>query len=307
MNKSLSRKHGVPGNRPAGCRGLLAYCVSLAIGLAALGCGPVPRGDPGGGTGEGPGRRDQPLALTPPQELELGKKAYREILSKSDVVRSGPEVERVRQIGNRIVKAAQIKPLQREINLRLKDHWFEWEFNVIRDQQVNAFCLPGGKVGVFTGMLRVADDDAQLATVMSHEIAHALAHHASERIAREQYYQPALQAVHGDLASLDGGQQDRLISLLSGLSGKAYERQQESEADHIGAFLMTFAGYDPQKAVTFWQRMRQASRGAGRPPEIFSSHPSDERRIAQMESWVAPARAAKKAYDEGRMAPGTDR
>jgi predicted Zn-dependent protease len=119
-------------------------------------------------------------------------------------------------------------------------------------------------------------------------------------------YRPALRAVNSSLNNLDAGQQDHLLSLLSGLGGRAYERQQESEADHIGIFLMTFAGYDPQKGVIFWERMQRASRAAGRPPEIFSSHPSDERRIAQMESWVQPARAARQAYDEGRIAPGAD-
>src|SRR5207253_6789036 len=146
---------------------------------------------PPSGEGEGPGHRRQALALSPHQELSLGEQAYREVLGKSRVVPGGAEVERVRGIGRRIARAAEIEPLQREINLRVKGYTFAWEFNLLRDDQVNAFCLPGGKVAVFTGLLPVAEHDDQLSTVMAHEIAHALADHASERAARQQTYRPA--------------------------------------------------------------------------------------------------------------------
>jgi predicted Zn-dependent protease len=221
--------------------------------------------------------------LTPEQEIKLGEKAYREILSKSTVVSSGPEVERVRRVGEKIAQAAEIEPLQREINLRVRGFKFQWEFNVLQDKQINAFCLPGGKVAVFKGLLPVAANDAQLATVMAHEVAHALAHHTSERLARHK---------EGD-------------GFLELLVGKAHDREQESEADHVGLFLMTFAGYDPEQAVIFWDRMRTATSGGSRPPEILSDHPSDSKRIAQMGSWIAPAKAAKRAYDEGRVLPRT--
>src|SRR5205807_8505294 len=124
---------------------------------------------------------------------------------------------------------------------------------------------------VFTGILPVAQDDDQLATVLSHETAHVLAHHASERVAREQ----------SGVAGL--------------LRGRAYDRSQETEADHIGLFLMTFAGYDPEEAVRFWQRMQHVSENRGRLPELLSDHPSDARRIHDLQAWVPRARAAKKA------------
>jgi predicted Zn-dependent protease len=182
----------------------------------------------------------------------------------------------------RLAKAAEIEPLQREIRLRVRGYRFEWEANVVRDKQVNAFCLPAGKIFVFTGILRVTGaDDASIATVLSHEMAHALAHHASEGVARQQR----------------AGE-----SVLRGL---AYGRMQESEADHIGIFLMTFAGYDPAKAVVFWQRMRQARGAKGGPPEFLSGHPSHETRIRDLQQWAPKARSAKKAFDEGRIAsPG---
>jgi predicted Zn-dependent protease len=236
---------------------------------------------------KGPGRRPQRLALTPEQELELGRKAYRKALQEAGrevLPPDSPEAKRVRRITDRIIKAAQIEPLQREINLRVKNYRFEWEVNVLRDQRANALCLPGGKTLVFTGIFKVAQNDDQLATVLSHEMAHALAHHASERVAR---------------GKPGGG--------VAVLWNKTYDRQQEAEADHIGVFLMTFAGYDPEEAVHFWERMGQAGRGKGRLPEILSDHPSDAQRIRALAKWVPAARAGKKAYDEGRVAPAPGR
>ena len=284
--------------------------VFLCLCLAPVGCGPGLDGAGGGGRGEGPGHRPQELALSPQQELELGREGYQEVLSNPKefgrvVPSDRPEVRRVRDVARRIVKAAGIEPLQREINLRLKGYQFEWEANVLENPQVNAFCLPGGKIAVFTGLLPVAQNDDQLATVMSHEIAHALAHHASERLAREQKYRRAFAVIGGVMAGMSPQQRREFLGVLAagaGFRSKAYDRQQESEADHIGLFLMTFAGYDPEQAVRFWERMRQAS-GGGHIPEILSDHPSDERRIGDMQGWVPKAREAKKAYDEGRIAP----
>jgi predicted Zn-dependent protease len=150
---------------------------------------------------------------------------------------------------------------------------------IIRDRQVNAFCLPAGKMALYTGILAVAGrDDDFLATVLSHEMAHALAHHASERVARAQ-------SREGVLRSL------------------SYSRMQEAEADHIGVFLMAFAGYDPRKAVAFWQRMREARGGRGGPPEILSDHPSNESRIQALRDWAPRALEAKEAYRLGRVVP----
>jgi predicted Zn-dependent protease len=265
-------------------------------------------GCPFGGTGNdaGPGHRSQTLALTPEQELALGREAYKEILGKSHVVSGGPEVDRVRRVGRRIADAAGIEPLQREINLRIKGYTFEWVFNVLQSDQINAFCLPGGFVAVYSGLLPVTENDDQLAVVMGHEIAHALAHHASERIARQQMLQHAAEAASRGMDALDPQLRRHLIGLMAAgaqVGSLAYDRQQESEADHIGLFLMTFAGYDPDQAVVFWERMQRATAGRGRPPEILSDHPSDSRRIAQLRQWAPRARAGKKAYDEGRVAP----
>jgi predicted Zn-dependent protease len=265
---------------------------------------------PTSGHGQGPGGRAQTLALTPAQELNLGAQAYREVLKKYRRTPDGPVVERVRQIGRRIARASEIEPLQREMNLRLKGYNFEWEFNVLVSNQVNAFCLPGGKVAVFSGLLPVAEEnrrssDDQLATVMSHEIAHALAHHASERIARQQKYERAIEAVNGALGGLPPQERRHLIGLLgAGASARtlAYDRRQESEADHVGVFLMTFAGYDPRQVLVFWQKMQELSAKHGRPPEILSDHPSDAHRIAQLRRWIPAATSGYAAYKAGRVA-----
>jgi len=245
------------------------YSVKLVVAGALAGCSPE---------GEGPGHRPQALALRPQQELQVGRKAYAELLSEAPVLRSGRDFDQVQRVSRRIAEAVQIEPLQREINLHIADYPFEWEYCVIESPQINAFCLPGGKIGVFTGLLRVAKNDDQLAAVLAHEVSHAVAHHASERIARAQTGQ-------------------------RGLFALSFNREQESEADHIGVFLMTFAGYDPQEAVDFWNRMERARGSRLQLPEIISDHPSDQRRINQLQTWVPMAVAARKAYEEGRVVP----
>jgi predicted Zn-dependent protease len=286
-----------------------SFWLCLVIVIAATGCS---RDE---GAGAGPGRRAQALALTPAQELELGRDAFKEVLSKPNeygrpLPDDDPRVKRVRGIAQRIIKATEIEPLQREINLRMRGYVFEWRVAVLQNKQVNAFCLPAGKMAVFTGILPVAETDDQLATVMSHEISHALAHHSSERLAREQKYQRTIQAVGGVMGGMDPRQRRGLMGVLAagaGVRSKSYDRQQESEADHIGLFLMTFAGYDPDEAVHFWERMAQNMADKGRPPELLSDHPSDEHRIQALKNWVPQAKAAKRAFEGGRIAPARGR
>jgi predicted Zn-dependent protease len=283
MTRRSSERTGINPRlrREPPCRSTLGTWLLVLIGLASLasaGCGIDLPNEPG----EGVGHRAQHLGLRPEQELALGAQAYQEVMREARghvLPADDPRVQRVRAIGKRIVRAAGIRPLQREINLHLAGYRFEWEANVISDRRINAFCLPGGKIAVYTGILPVAQNDDQLATVMSHEIAHALAHHSNERITRRE----------------SGG--------VNIVLDKAFDRQQESEADHIGVFLMTFAGYQPEEAVRFWVNMRRANPGGAGIPEFLSDHPSDEQRIQNMRKWVPKALAGKKAFDEGRIAP----
>jgi predicted Zn-dependent protease len=149
----------------------------------------------------------------------------------------------------------------------------------------------------------VARNDDQLATVMSHEIAHALAHHASERVARAQKEEEVRRAMQGTVGPELAG----ILAAGAQLNSLKYDRQQESEADHIGLFLMTFAGYDPEQAVVFWQNMQRVTGASGHAPQILSDHPSDEARIKLMKKWVPMAKGAYQAFKEHRIAPGADR
>ena len=274
MPESSTRAPVLGRLRLTACR--LAVCF---LGLVAAGC------DHPAATGEaerGPGGREQPLAFSPQQELAVGRRAYQDVLGGLGDRLLPPDSGEAARVGGvvaRLARAADVEPLQREILLRVRGYRFEWEARVVRDDRVNAFCLPAGKMVVYTGILPVAATDDQLAAVLGHEMAHALSHHASERVAREQSGANALRAL-------------------------SYDRMQESEADHVGLFLMTFAGYDPDQAVAFWGRMHAAAGGRGRPPEFLSDHPSDGRRAGDLRAWVPKARAAKRAFDEGRIAPG---
>jgi predicted Zn-dependent protease len=310
----------VPRRKPAAGRATRGWTLTLLAVVAALviSCGNAPDFNETGG--QGPGHRPQQLGLTPEQEKKLGDRARDETMSKARakgilLPDDSPETKRVSKVGQAIEKAVDIKPLQREINLRIQGYRFDWEYHVLRAKEINAFCLPGGHVFVFTGLLPEAGNDDQLATVMGHEIAHALAHHASERIARQGLDGDAQTALRVQLSSMDDDVVRRLMGALApgslqvsdggskSLGDLAFDRAQESEADHIGVFLMTFAGYDPVESVKFWQRMMDANRGP-RPPEILSDHPSDARRIRQMEEWVPEAKGAKSAFDRGHIAAG---
>lgn len=226
--------------------------------------------------GTGPGKRPQVLALQPSDELEIGREAFQEALNGADLVTEGREIEAVQRVSERIAAALEIEPLQREINLHVKGYKFEWQYAVVRDRRVNAFCLPGGKMVVFSGLLQFVTNEDQLATVIAHEIAHAVAHHTSERLAR-------MQSTKNPLVNL------------------AFNRDQESEADHIGVFLMTFAGYDPDQAVDFWRQMLVTQGSRFSLPEFLSDHPNHEHRMKNMETWAANAKAGKAAFDSGRV------
>jgi len=277
---------------PGSCRARVfrrASIVPVACWLAVLwtssGCGggPLNEGPVGQGDGEGPGHRQQVLGMSPEQELQLGRQAYEQILNDPAefgrvLPADSPPAQRVRAVTKRIIAATRIEPLEREMNLHPGQ--FEWEVNVLDSPKVNAFCLPGGKIAVFGGLLRVTENDDQLAAVISHEVAHALAHHVSERTAQTPR----------------GG-------ALGMLRGKAFDREQEAEADHIGIFLMTFAGYNPEEAVRLWDRMQQMSAGQVHIPEILSDHPNDAHRQRKIAEWVPRALAAKQAFKEGRIEP----
>lgn len=260
------------------------------------------------GCQEGPFGRRQVVALNPAQEAQLGTQAFNQVLQESDVVEQGPAVDAVERVGRRLEKAAASPAVLRAIRLKPQD--FQWAFRVVRSPQVNAFCLPGGKVVVYTGILPVCRTEAGLATVLGHEIGHALAHHGAERMAEQQLLQLGQQAVASSLSDLDPNRQRQILGLLGAGSKFGIElpfsRQHESEADHIGLILMAGAGYDPREAIRFWERMEKAG-GGRQPPEFASTHPSHERRAEALKRWlpeVLPLYAKSNQADGDRLLPG---
>ena len=262
---------------------LIPILIGLAIiaGMAAKGCHVGPFG------------RAQVISMSPGQELQLGRQAYQQVLTKDRgnvLPAADPVVEKVRSVGNRLRLAADDPEMRRKLGVS-PDLKLEWEFNVIQSKQINAFCLPGGKVVVYTGILPICETEAGLAVVMGHEIGHALARHGAERMAQEQMATIGQVAVASSLGGLDPNKQRMVMGLLGAGTNVGvllpFSRSHESEADHIGIDLMAAAGYDPREAPRFWVRMVKATGSGG--SEFLSTHPSHERRIADLEKWVEEA------------------
>jgi predicted Zn-dependent protease len=170
---------------------------------------------------------------------------------------------------------------------------FVWRVTLLRKNEANAYCLPGGKIVVYTGILPLTRNDAGLATVLGHEVAHATAEHVAERIERQHLSQVAATIIAGGVA-VTPGQFIRVRALLGvgdAAASLPFSRAQESEADHIGLVYMARAGYNPRQAVAFWKRMLRASRGK-EPPEFASDHPSDKHRIERIREWLPEAERA---------------
>lgn len=276
---------------PVGRRAVLALGAKGAIGLYAAVRAGLRLGFLSGLAGcyKAPGTaRDQLIFFSEEKELAFGLSAYREVLRQAPIS-SNPEAnEIVQRVGNRIAQAAS-KPE------------YHWEFAVIEDDKtINAFCLPGGKVAVFTGILKHTKTEAGLATVMGHEIAHALQRHGVERMSRSIIDQIAQLGAIGAAAA--GHSSGAAIQGALGAYGVnvslPFNRRQESEADYVGLRLMAKAGYDPREAVPFWERMsgcprqmidKLCFRSQHAIPEFLSTHPSDVTRINQLEAWLPEA------------------
>ena len=244
------------------------------------------------GCQEGPFGRSQLVRLAPEEENALGAQAFEQVLSearqKGAVIERGATVDAIKGIGRRLA-AATANPRFRE-RTRLKgERRFDWEFRLLADRQVNAFCLPGGKVVVFTGILPVAQTETGLAVVMGHEIGHALARHGAERMAQNELVQVGQVAVASSLGGLDYNTQRAILGTLSAgtqLGLLSYSRDHEREADHLGVLLMAAAGYDPRSASQFWLRMERAS-GGNAPPPFLSTHPPHGERMQNLSQWAA--------------------
>lgn len=227
--------------------------------------------------------RSQLVDISRDEETALGLQSYQDILSQSDVIRDGDVVRQVRAIGMKLVEAARAEGI---------DPGFDWEFNVIRSNQANAFALPGGKVAVYTGLLPIAENSDGLSAIMGHEIAHAIARHGAERMAYQKLVRlgsMVAAVVVGDM----GYNAQRAVQGALGVGSQygvllPFSRKHESEADYIGLRLLARACYDPTEAPGLWQRMGENS-GRGTPNEFMSTHPSPETRIEQFNEWMDDA------------------
>ena len=220
-------------------------------------------------------QRSQLVLISPSEERAMGERSYKKFLSKAKLSTDKLQIERVKNIGKKIAVAAN----RRDYN---------WEFNLVDDKQVNASCLPGGKVIVYTGILKIAQNDDQLATVMAHEIAHALARHGAERMSHQQI-SSTVQTIGSILIGAAAPGYSSAFDVAYGYGTQLgvmlpYSRNHEHEADEIGIYLMKKAGYDIHEAVKFWKNMKKVKGKI--PPEFLSTHPSDDNRIRKISQTV---------------------
>ncbi len=254
---------------------LVPMCLALLFPslMAASGCARVPE----------TGRR-RVLLISSSQEQALGAQAFEEILAEEKISDDAAMTAMLERVGRRI--AAQANQPD-----------FEWEFKLIESPQVNAFCLPGGKIAFYTGILPIAANEAGVAVVMGHEVAHAVARHGGERLSQRLSMDLVEQLLAVGLrdsspAVRDGALQAFGVGAAVGVV-LPYSRRHEMEADHIGLLYTARAGYDPREAIPFWERM---AGGAGtRPPEFLSTHPGVERRIEQLRELMPEAMEAYEA------------
>ncbi|GAB3774084.1 M48 family metallopeptidase [Spirosoma horti] len=270
--------------------------VMLSLAFAVTACEKVPL----------TGRKQ--LILVPNNDmLSMSFTQYKAFLDTSKVVStSNGDAEMVNRVGDRIRRAVESYMNSNGYSKRLEG--FKWEYHLVQSNQVNAWCMPGGKIVVYSGILPYTQNEAGLATVLGHEVSHAIAEHGNERMSEGLVANGLLQA--GQVATGIGtsgksAQTQAIFQQAFGVVGPlAYQygvglphsRKQESEADHLGLIFMSMAGYDPREAITFWTRMAKAGGGKA-PAEFLSDHPSDERRIADLQKLLPDA---QKYYASAR-------
>ena len=228
------------------------------------------------------------LLVDDAQILSLSTQQYQDYMKSAKLSSNQNNTALVKRVGQRLSSAVESFLLNNGYANEVQN--FQWEFNLVADNQVNAFCMPGGKIVVYEGMLPVTQDEASLAIVLGHEIAHAVAKHSAEQMSKQMRQQYAAQ-IGGSVLSQIAQKKNinsntaALIDMLAqtgfNFANLKYSRDNETEADHLGLIFAAMAGYDPQLAIPFWQRMSQLS--SNTQSELFSDHPSDEKRIAALQ------------------------
>ncbi|MBB3124949.1 putative Zn-dependent protease [Mesoflavibacter sabulilitoris] len=243
------------------------------------------------------------LALIPNSQLFPTSFAqYNQVLSEGKVVTGTQQSEMIKRVGQRIAVAAE-----RWLNANGKPGYlndYKWEYNLIQEDVVNAWCMPGGKIAFYTGILPVAENETAIAVIMGHEVAHALANHGQQRMSAGMLQQVG--AVAGNVAIKDE-QTRNAFNQYYGVGSQVglmlpFSRSHETEADRIGLYLTAIAGYNPEEGAELWKRMAQASGGQA-PPEILSTHPANESRIDNLTALAPQAKAEAKKFGVSSFRP----
>ena len=241
------------------------------------------------------GRRQ--LSLIPDSQINtLSFQNYQQVLQENEIVTNTEDAQLVKKVGKKIAYA--VEKYMKEKGLQDQIDGFKWEFNLIEDNTVNAWCMPGGKVAFYTGIMPICQDEAGVAVVMSHEIAHAIAEHGNERMSQQLTAQMGGMALSAALSQKPQATQ-KLANTAFGLGAQygvllPFGRTQESEADELGLYFLAMAGYQPEAAVPFWKRM--AAQGGQRPPEFLSTHPAPETRIRNIQKIIPKTKKFQGRY-----------
>ncbi len=251
--------------------------------------------------------RKHSLLVSDSQILSLSKQEYSKFLSSAKLSSNAANTAMVKRVGQRLAKAVETYLVNNGYQDELKN--FEWEFNLVADNQVNAFCMPGGKIVVYEGLLPVSQDEASLAIVLGHEIAHAVAKHSAEQMSKKMRQAYGTQIGGSILGAIGGQTVGDIAQIAAGqyfsFRNLKYSRDNESEADHMGLIFAAMAGYDPSVAVGFWQRMAAKS-GNSNGSDMFSDHPSDAKRIAAIQQLLPEAMAYYKAATQSAANSSTN-
>lgn len=235
--------------------------------------------------------RKQNILVSDEQVLSLSNKEYTDYMKSAKLSTNSVNTAMVKRVGQRLATA--VEKYLSEHGMQAETKEYSWEFNLVQDQSVNAFCMPGGKIVVYEGLLPVTKDEASLAIVLGHEIAHAVAKHSAEQMSKQiknQYGTEILGQVLNAAGVSSGTTQLAQIIAQKGLQFRSlkYSRDNESEADRMGLIFAAMAGYDPNVAISFWQRMAQMT-GNSNQSDVFSDHPSDAKRIAAIKQELPEA------------------
>ncbi len=234
--------------------------------------------------------RKQMSLVSSSEIMQLSAEQYQQVLRESKLSANAEQTEMVKRVGVRIEKAVEQYMAEKGASSQLQG--FNWEFNLIEDDKtVNAWAMPGGKVAFYTGIMPICKDEKGVAVVMGHEVAHAIANHGRERMSQGLIAQFGLGTLSVAMGQNPTATQEvfmQAVGMGTNVGMLSFSRKHESEADHIGLIFMAMAGYDPNEAPLFWERMRDLSSGEA-PPEFLSTHPSHETRVKDLQGWMPEA------------------